>query len=373
MWEQADAEGISVFVSTGDSGSNPSFNGGIINGYYGASGVDANGFATSPNDTGVGGTDFADVLDGTTSKYFNSTTNSTFGSAKGYVPEIPWNQSCGNGPAALAFGYGDIVQFCQAQLKFDPNGYYVTAEAGSGGQSSVDAKPTWQSLVYDAALDTSRDLPDVALFAGSYGGYSWVVTCTSAYPCTPAGAAPFSGGVELSGGTSLASPMFAGIQALVDQALGTPGAPVSSGNAAPTLYALAAQEYGSRFVGPSGTWGTLSSCASTDPATGNPSNCVFHNIVRGSISSQCIQPVTLSFTTANCYYYGTYYNSQFGEVQVGLTSRVSNPTSYTLTNRAYGARNGWSFTSGLGSVDANNLVAAWKAYVAAHPASPDAK
>ncbi|HEY8683622.1 MAG TPA: protease pro-enzyme activation domain-containing protein, partial [Rhodanobacter sp.] len=71
MWAQADAEGISVFVSTGDSGSNPSFNGGVISGVS----VDSNALATSPNVTAVGGTDTADVLDGTTSKYFSTTYN----------------------------------------------------------------------------------------------------------------------------------------------------------------------------------------------------------------------------------------------------------------------------------------------------------
>ena len=59
MWAQADAEGIS---STGDSGSNPSFSGSLINGYRGNTAVDANSFATSPHVTGVGGNDFADVL-----------------------------------------------------------------------------------------------------------------------------------------------------------------------------------------------------------------------------------------------------------------------------------------------------------------------
>ena len=70
MWAQADAEGISVYVSSGDSGSNPSYNGGVINGGDGNTGVDANSMATSPHVTAVGGTDLADYLDGTTSKYF---------------------------------------------------------------------------------------------------------------------------------------------------------------------------------------------------------------------------------------------------------------------------------------------------------------
>lgn len=351
MWAQADAEGISVFVSTGDSGSNPSFNGGIINGYYGASGVDANSLATSVNVTAVGGTDTADVLDGTTSKYFSPVPNAYWGSALGYVPEIPWNESCGNGVAAQSFGFSDIVAFCKEYLKYDPNGYYVTSEAGSGGPSSVVAKPDWQMHVYDTAKDQSRDLPDVSLFAGSYGNATYVVTCTSLYPCSP----DFSTPVELSGGTSLSSPMFAGIQALVDQSLATSDVSVYSGNAAPTLYALAAQEYGTENAT------VLPSACSSDESNKDISSCVFHNITRGSISSQCIQ-VPNDFLTSNCYYYGVY---QQGQVQLGLTSRDAAPTDYTLTNRAYGVRPGWSFASGLGSVNAANLVSAWKTYVAA--------
>ena len=140
MWAQADAEGISVFVSTGDSGSNPSFNGGVINGYYGNTAVDANSFATSANVTGVGGTDTADVLDGTTSKYFASTPSVVGGTALGYVPEIPWNESCGNGVAAKAAGYCSAVDFCNAYWNGDIEDPGITSEAGSGGPSSVDAQ-----------------------------------------------------------------------------------------------------------------------------------------------------------------------------------------------------------------------------------------
>ena len=47
MWAQADAEGISVFVSTGDSGSNPSFNAGaIFNLPINGEGISANALAT---------------------------------------------------------------------------------------------------------------------------------------------------------------------------------------------------------------------------------------------------------------------------------------------------------------------------------------
>jgi subtilase family serine protease len=357
MWQQADAEGISVFVSTGDSGSNPSFNGGVINGQEGNSAVDANAFATSAYATGVGGTDTGDVLDGTTSTYFNATTNAYGGSAKGYVPEIPWNTSCGNGVASAALGYANVVLFCQASLRFDQDGYYVTSEAGSGGPSSYDTKPAWQASVYNAQQDGMRDLPDVSLFAGSWGGYTWAVICTATSNCQlNAAGQPTSAAVALEGGTSLSAPMFAGIQARIDQALGSNGIAANQGNAAPVLYALAQQEYGTAMA-PNNA--SLTNCASNYNTSSGNTGCVFHNIVRGSNSAECYQPTSPVWTTNNCYYLGTIEN---GSVQIGLTSQQVTPVSYTADNRAYGAHAGWNMTTGLGSVDALNLVTAWKQY-----------
>jgi subtilase family serine protease len=348
MWAQADAEGISVFVSSGDSGSNPSFNGGVINGV----GIDANAFGTSPNDTVVGGTDTADVLDGTTKKYFASTYNAVYGSALSYVPEIPWNQSCGNEVAATSLGFASALAFCKEYIKLDPNGYYLTSEAGSGGPSSVDSKPSWQRLVYNAPKDQSRDVPDVSLFAGSYGGDTWVIVCTSFYPCQPG----FPGLIALSGGTSLSSPMFAGIQALIDQGLAAKGLSPNQGNAAPTLYALAADEYGAAKGTPPAS---LAAC-SADNGTKGTAKCVFHNITRGSIATQCIQQLP-AVVTPDCYFYGSLPGSYFGPIQVGLTS--TNASKYNNNTEAYAAAAGWSFASGLGSVNANNLFSAWKAFV----------
>lgn len=364
MWAQADAEGISVFVSTGDSGSNPSYNGWVINGGDGNTGVDANSLATSPHVTAVGGTDLADYLDHTTSKYFAPTADPLGGSVLSYVPEIPWNQSCGNGVAAKAAGYSSVVAFCQAQLSFDPNGFYLTSEAGSGGPSSIDAKPAWQRQVFGAAPDQSRDLPDVSLFAGSYRGVTWAVICDQYYPCQPT----FNVDVSLfSGGTSLAAPMFAGIQALMDQGLANRGMPADQGNAAPTLYALAAKEYG----GATGTApATLAAC-NADNGTNGTANCVFHNVTRGSISTQCLSKDETYmygsiYQTANCYNYGSVGH---GMELFGLTTTDAAPTGYTTANKAFGAQPGWSFASGLGSVDARNLLIAWRAFVNAPPAA----
>lgn len=360
MWAQADAEGISVFVSSGDSGSNPSFNGNVINGANGNTGVDANSFATSPHDTAVGGTDFADYIEGTTSEYFAATPSVVGGSALSYVPEITWNTSCGNGVAAKALGFDSAVAYCQNYLKYDPNGDYLTSEAGSGGPSAVDAKPAWQRQVYNAAKDQSRDVPDVSLFGGSWGDHTWAIVCEAAYPCTPS----FTGQTALEAGTSLSAPMFAGIQALMDQGLHARGLPLDQGNAAPTLYALAAQEFGGATGTPPAT---LAAC-DADNGTAGTADCVFHNVTSGSNSTQCIevQP-RYNFTTYNCYFYGSVDSD---DEQVGLTSSVYSPTSYTATNKAFPAQPGWSFANGLGSVNATNLLIAWRAFDNAPAAAP---
>jgi len=391
MWAQADAEGISVFVSTGDSGSNPSFNGGIINGSYGNTALDANSFATSPNDTAVGGTDLADIIEGTTSQYFAATPSAVGGSALSYVPEIPWNQSCGNGVAATAMGYSSPIDFCNAVVNYYKNPpatatnlqyYYMdffTSEAGSGGPSSVDRKPVWQRQVYNAAPDQSRDLPDVALFAGSFGNDTYVAVCSSYYACTPdfspgTPAQEDPSGVGLSGGTSLASPMFAGVQALIDQGLTKNGLSADQGNAAPTLYALAAAEYGSPSAPNSAS---LATCNANNGATGT-SNCVFHNVTSGSNSTGCYSITgtgnyaQFTITTPNCFYYNdTYYEADADDTlteSFGLTTSDAAPTSYSPSNKAYGAQPGWSFATGLGSVNATNLLIAWRAFVNAPPA-----
>jgi subtilase family serine protease len=349
MWAQADAEGISVFVSTGNSGSNPSFDNSFISGQQGNTTIDANSLATSPNDTGVGGTDLADILDGTTSKYFAATPSAVGGSALSYVPEIPWNESCGNGVAATSLGYTSTVDFCNAALAYAQKPpttptdlqYYINtwdiSEAGSGGPSSVDRKPAWQRQVYNAASDQSRDLPDVALFAGSFGNDTYAAVCASFYVCTPDFTAgtptnPNPSGVGLSD-TSLASPMFAGIQALIDQGLAARGLPQDQGNAAPTLYALAANEYGNASQPNSAS---LAACNANNGAAGT-NGCVFHNVTRGSISSSCFSQTANansgpfhSFTTPNCYYYKTFTQIYFGypvAINVGLTTSDANPTS----------------------------------------------
>jgi subtilase family serine protease len=353
MAAQADAEGISIFASTGNTGPNPRFYGQVISG----AGLSAGSLASSPNVTAVGGTDLADPFDGTTSTYFRKKENALYGTALGYVPEIPWNNSCGNEVAAKANGYGNVVDFCKLLLSLDPNLHYVTSVGSSSGASVVDRKPAWQRLVRNAAKDQSRDVPDVALYGGSYGNDAGLVLCIEELPCTPG----LTSSVAILTSTSEAAPMFAGIQALIDQSLAEKGLPVKQGNAAPTLYALAEEAYGpATGKAPA----SLAGCNADSP----DATCVFHNITRGSTSTQCWQvdgetnPVTgAPVLTPNCKFYGTGTFAGFS-VQVGLTTL--DPTQpYSKKTEAYPAQPGWSFASGLGSVNAGKLVKAWQRFV----------
>ncbi len=91
LWEQAAAQGITVMVSAGDGGSAgcDDFHTAKAAQY----GLAVSGFASTPYNVAVGGTDFDEINKWST--YWSATNNSTTGaSALGYIPEIPWNESC---------------------------------------------------------------------------------------------------------------------------------------------------------------------------------------------------------------------------------------------------------------------------------------
>jgi len=92
-YQQAVAEGISVFVSAGDSGAAGCDNNATNNATDAIDGISVNAFASTPYNVAVGGTDFSDTYSGTNNIYWNSTNTSNFGSALSYIPEIPWNDS----------------------------------------------------------------------------------------------------------------------------------------------------------------------------------------------------------------------------------------------------------------------------------------
>jgi uncharacterized repeat protein (TIGR01451 family) len=162
-----------------------------------------------------------------------------------------------------------------------------------------------------------RDLPDVSLFAAAGPwGHAFVYCDSTSSPCST----PPSGWVK-AGGTSFASPILAGIQALVNQSTGA-----RQGNPNFVYYTLAASQAASGLA-----------CNAT---SGNAvaRGCVFYDITQGDMDVVCEG-------SSNCYRpSGTY----------GVLS-----TSNSAYAPAYAAAPGWDFAAGLGSVNAANLVKYW--------------
>lgn len=105
--------------------------------------------------------------------------------------------------------------------------------------SQVFAKPSWQ---LGTPTDGQRDVPDLSLAASpSHDGYLICTLDTSITPAIPyctSGWANANGYLHVEGGTSCGAPAFAGMVALLAQALGGAGL----GNINPTLYQLAAAQ-----------------------------------------------------------------------------------------------------------------------------------
>ena len=107
--------------------------------------------------------------------------------------------------------------------------------AGGGGPSTVFERPLWQRAPGTAGK--MRISPDVSFLGDPVPGYA--IYCTAvAGGCTPPGWSPF-------GGTSAATPLFAGSLALIGERAERIGRP-HPGFVSPLLYALARKADGSR-------------------------------------------------------------------------------------------------------------------------------
>lgn len=197
LWQQAAAQGITSFVSAGDSGGadcdSPDA------GFYSSGGFAVNGLASTPYNIAVGGTQFDDTAN--PSQYWNPTNDPVTGeSALSYIPELVWNES-----------------------NNDPND--VSLYAGGGGVSTIYTKPDWQTAA-GVPADGMRDVPDISFTAALHDGY---LLCIFEY-CSNGG--DF---FLVYGGTSASSPAAAGVMALVNQKMG--GQPQGIANY--TFYKLA--------------------------------------------------------------------------------------------------------------------------------------
>ena len=351
VYQQAVAEGVSVFVAAGDSGAT----GCDDNAAAATDGIGISAFASTVYNVAVGGTDFGDTYAQTNSTYWNATNTPTYGSAKSYIPEIPWNDSCASVLVATFLGFSQTygtTGFCNnstvgkslhstAAGSGGPSGCATGASvapdtAAVGGSCAGWPKPSWQSI-FGNPSDGVRDTPDVSLFAANglwshYYVFCWSDTAAGGAACT-GDPSTWSGG----GGTSFASPIMAGIQSLVDQKTGS-----RQGNPNPVYYQLASAEYGSTGN---------SSC---DSSKGNAiaTTCIFNDVTLGDMNVNC------SFFNKthiyNCYDPG-------GTSTNGLMGALS--TSNSSYSPAFGTTKGWDFATGIGTVNAANLVSNWPASV----------
>jgi hypothetical protein len=315
LWQQAAAQGISVLVSSGDNGSAAcDFNLGQTP-QPAKNGLQVNGIASTPYNVAVGGTDFNDFFNPAT--YWNASNDpTTQQSAKGYIPETTWNDSCTNaifGDPRIGFSTNAETNCNNSQLAS-----FVFTIGGSGGQSNCTApsgqspsscaggyaKPSWQ---IGTPLDGKRDLPDVSFFAGNGFVGNFYAICESDQTGT-CSSSNFLG----VGGTSASAPAFAGVMALVNQETQS-----RQGNANVVLYKLA----------------TKQSASTCNSSTGPASTCVFNDVTSGTIAMPCAKN-SPNCTTSNA-------NDQYGILS------------------GYVAGAGYDLATGLGSVNVQNLVDNW--------------
>jgi hypothetical protein len=337
IYEQAAAQGISITVSTGDSGSAGCDADTVGFGTAASAGLAVNGLASTPWNVAVGGTDF-DVLFtaslSTLEQYVQvpSTTAAMtgrppyFATSLGYIPEEPWNDSTnvfttyqnnapyrwGNGPENTLAGGGGISSAAVCSVA-------ISSSGSCSGRIGGYAKPAFQTSLTHA--DSVRDVPDVSFFSGSFmgdEGYSqnfnsaWSICSdntvngdSSSYtdclvnPGTAGcgGTCSIDGTVTTTtpvGGTSTAAPSMAGTLALVIQSQGGQ----RLGQADYAIYNIAAN---------------------------HPSD--FHDIAQGNNSVLCT---------------------------AGTTSCGSNDFM-----TGYNAGTGYDLATGIGSIDVAKLVNDW--------------
>lgn len=234
------------------------------------------------------------------------------------------------------YATGSAITYGSTGWCNNKNSYQTTA-SGSGGPSGCAtgtpiqfgvvgnsckgwAKPSYQAGAFGNPADGVRDIPDVSLFSSNgWWGHFYLFCDSDGGGCAAGQPQNWAG----AGGTSFASPIMAGIMALVEQKVGA-----KQGNANTVLYQLAAAEYGA-----SGN----ANCNSSK--SGGPSaTCVFYDVTAGDLDVNCVG-------MQNCY---------LPSGNVGVLS-----TSDTSYKPAYGTNAGWDFSTGLGTVNGANLVNAW--------------
>ncbi len=284
IWEQAAAQGQSVFVSSGDSGAAGCSSSSAATGP--AYGVNALG--SSAYNVAVGGSMFVDYG---ASQYWNggvaapAPAGYNFATATSYIPEAAWNEGA---LTTTLLNVASTAPVAGAGI-----------EGGGGGISIYTARPSWQtgsgiSATADSKSSTGtgiaagspitgvhRLVPDIAFIAA--GGHDGTVFCAEGVCTNSSGGY----GIGVVGGTSVATPVMASVQALINQRNGG-----RQGNPNFHYYPLANADF-TAGTGCQAVNGTATSSTVTLPAA----SCNFHDIVAGSnrVPSKAGDTVGLGF------------------------------------------------------------------------------
>ncbi|MBV8115796.1 MAG: S8/S53 family peptidase [Silvibacterium sp.] len=330
LWQQAAAEGTSVIVGSGDTGSAQCD---LFTVGPAVFGLAVSASSSTPYNVSVGGTDYQDFFQRTQLLYWQATNSPDGETAKSYVPEMPWNNSCANSFLFHAEDFRTGPAFCNS----DAGAKFLSANSvGGGGVSILYTKPVWQTGVFGIPDDGRRDLPDIA-FPAANGAFGHAMLICMSDPNGGGGPCNYNNPNDVvlnaGGGTSFGGPMFAGVQALINQKAGG-----RQGVSNYVLYRLGAAQYGSNFR--PNFLGLLFCDANLGFLVGD--DCLFHDVSLGDNSVPCVAG------SPNCY---APAGSAYGVIS----------TSTTELRPAYKAAPGWDFVTGLGSPNVTNLVNSWPA------------
>lgn len=359
LWEQAAAQGITVIVAAGDSGSASCDDGADVAQFA----LAVSGVASTPFNVAAGGTDFDVTATNYQSTYWGGGGNATVGgindvSATSYIPETSWNDSCAQNLTSQTISGSCTPE--QGGITAGGGGQSNCIPGSDGNCDYLYGKPSWQTLPESGAgltglsganPDTTRDLPDISLFSAVASvSNSFYVICQSdvdlnGTACnlstsTPNSTPPYFD-FEGVGGTSAAAPTFAGMMALVNQEMTilnstNPQIPTRQGNANYVLYHLFSNQ------------SSLNCSSSTGPNSG----CTFNDVTKGNNSVPCTPLIEdEEDETFGC---STMVSGAYG------VDEAVNLTSGALTGLyGFNAATGPDLATGLGSVNAFNLVSNW--------------
>ena len=309
MWGQAAAQGQSVFVSSGDNG--PAACDLSTNTFSGF-GYAVSMLASSPFNVAVGGTLFADTTGG---PWWGTTATSMppFESALGYIPEIPWNEAKGSGAvgaAGLWSGSGGI------------SAYFMTPswQRGFGVPTSdppYPNQPTFVDPTSPFVTGPHRYLPDVSMAAAA--NHDGTLYCAEGICQLSSTNTIVNAGIV--GGTSVAAPTMAGVQALIDHVNGgRQGLPTY------VYYALADAQHTASL-----------NCSAEAGGAMNP-NCAFHDVDTGNNlvcgNSACTAGLKIGWTAAPGYDLASGLGSPNVANLANLWSTVTFNSSVTSLNVA---------------------------------------